>query len=171
MKFLKLSILMGCMGMFAAGCGDNNPETFPVTGKVTLDGKGLEGATVTFVGEKPENSAATTTKADGSYELATFKAGDGALPGTYKIMVTKYNKGAEVSPYDAPDTGSAPVEQTPETISAAYSKGYSGPPKAGWKPPVVTNEVPIKYASVATSGLTFMVEKKPNTFDIPMKSK
>lgn len=171
MKFLGRYIAVGCVALSIAGCGDKGPATYPVTGVVTLDGKAVEGATVTFVGEPPENSAATTTKADGKYELATFEAGDGALPGPYKIMVTKIDRGAEVSPYDVPDDGTQPVEQTAEAISEAYSKGYTGPPRAGWKPPKVTNELPIKYASVATSGLTFTVEEKPNSFDIPLKSR
>lgn len=170
MKLLNRLVVLGTTTLFSLGCGgSSNPPTYPVTGKVTLDGKEIEGAAVTFVAEKPENSAATKTKADGTYELATFNAGDGAMPGSYKVMVTKYNQPEEESPYGAPDA--APVEQDPEKISEAYSKGYGGPPKKGAKQPKPDNEIPLKYASVATSGLTFTVEAKPNTFDIPLKSK
>lgn len=161
----------GCFALVLVGCGDSKPATYPVTGVVTLDGKPVADATITFVGESPENSAATKTKADGTYEIATYEAGDGALPGDYKVMVSKYDKGEEVSPYGQPPEDATPVEQTPEAISDAYSKGYTGPPKGGWKPPKVTNELPMKYASVASSGLQLKVEEKPNTFDIQLKSR
>lgn len=169
-KFLHL-IGVGCLALTIAGCGDDKPATYPVTGKVTLNGKPVADATITFVGEPPENSAATRTKSDGTYEIATYEAGDGALPGEYKVMVTKINKGDEVSPYDAPPEDAEAVEQTPEAISEAYSKAYSGPPKGGWQPPKVTNDLPIKYASVATSGLQIQVVDKPVTYDIELKSR
>ncbi len=164
-------MLAGCMSVAIAGCGDSKPATFPVTGVVTLDGKPVADAQITFVGEPPENSAATVTDAEGKYALATFSAGDGARPGHYKIMVTKYAKGEEVSPYGAPPEDAAPVEQTPEAISAAYSQGYTGPPKAGWKAPKQSNDLPMKYASVATSGLQYTVEEKAGTFDIELKAR
>lgn len=173
LRFLNQYFIAGCVALVMAGCGgDDRPATFPVNGKVTLDGKPVEDATVTFVGEPAENSAATKTKADGTYELATFEAGDGARPGSYKIMVTKIaaEEGGP-SPYGAAPEGAAPVEQSPEAISDAYSKAFTGPPKKGTKAPKVGNELPMKYASVLTSGLTFKVEEKPNTFDIQLKSK
>jgi predicted small lipoprotein YifL len=173
MKLLNRFIVLSCLTLVIAGCGEKKPATFPVTGTVTLDGKAVEGAQITFVGEPPEKSAATVTKADGSYEMATFDAGDGALPGSYKIMVTKYpSDPGGPSPYGNPPVEStAPVEQSAEAISEAYGKAYSGPPKKGAPPKAPANELPMKYASTVTSGLTFTVEEKPNKFDIQLKSK
>lgn len=159
------------MATTIGGCGPSTPKTYPVSGTVTLDGKALPGATVTFISDAASNkAAATTTDAQGKYSMSTFKQGDGAVPGSYKITVAKYQRGAEESPYG--DKPPEPVEQTPEAISAAYGKGYSGPPKGNVaKGPKEWNDVPDKYGDLAQSGLTFTVEAKPNTYDIPLKSK
>jgi hypothetical protein len=153
------------------GCGEGTPKTFPVSGVVTLDDKPVPGATVTFIAETGnKNSAATTSDAQGKYTMSTFKQGDGAVPGSYKIIVAKYQKGAEENPYG--DNHPPEVEQTPEAISAAYGKGYSGPPKGNQaKAPKEWNDIPSKYGDMAKSGLAFTVEAKPNTYDIKLSSK
>jgi hypothetical protein len=155
----------------ASGCGDSNPKTYPVSGVVTLDGKPVPGATVTFIPDDSKSkSAATNCDAQGKYSMSTFKQGDGAIPGSYKVIVAKYQKGAEENPYG--DKPPEAVEQTPEAISEAYGKGYSGPPKGNAaKAPKEWNDVPAKYSDLATSGLTFIVELKDNTFNIELKSK
>jgi uncharacterized sulfatase len=76
----------------AAPAGAGNPfkgKLVPVTGVVRLEGKPLEGATVTLlpVGDRGLPASATTQK-DGSYRLATFQEGDGAMPGDYCVLVT-----------------------------------------------------------------------------------
>ncbi len=169
---IKLKIATHCMLLTLAatisGCGPSTPKTYPVTGVVTLDDKPVAGATVTFISDK--HSAATLTDADGKYAMSTFKQGDGAVPGEYKITVTKYQKDAEENPYgnDKPPE----VEQTPEAISEAYGKGYTGPPKGNAaKAPKEWNDVPSKYSDMNKSGLTLTVEAKPVTFDIKLTKK
>ncbi len=161
---IAIAITMG-------GCGPSTPKTYPVTGTVTLDGKALPGASVTFHSDAGNNkTAATNTDDQGKYTMSTFKQGDGAVPGSYKITISKYQRGAEESPYG--DKPPEAVEQTPEAISEAYGKGYSGPPKGNAaKTPKEWNDVPEKYGDLAKSGLTFTVEAKPNTYDITLKSK
>ena len=168
--FTKYFLLIALMSM-VSGCGDGLPKTYPVSGVVNLDSKPLPGATVTFISDAGSNkSAATTTDAQGKYTMSTYKQGDGAVPGSYKITVTKYQRGAEESPYG--DKPPEAVEQTPEAISAAYGKGYAGPPKGNAaKAPKEWNDVPDKYGDLAKSCLTFTVEAKPNTYDIELKSK
>lgn len=160
------------MASLLCGCGDGQPKTYPVSGVVTLDDKPVAGAMVTFISDAADSKASTTTADDqGKYSLSTFKQGDGAVPGSYKIIVSKYQKGAEENPYGNNNPPEA-VEQTPEAISAAYGKGYSGPPKGNAaKAPKEWNDVPAKYSNKAQSGLTFTVETKPNTFDIKLSSK
>ena len=154
-----------------SGCGEAAPKTYPVSGVVTLDDKPVPGATITFIADTGKNSGATTSDAQGKYTMSTFKQGDGAVAGSYKVIVSKYQRGAEENPYGnnvAPEV----VEQTPEAISEAYGKGYSGPPKGNAaKAPKEWNDVPAKYSDVSQSGLVFVVETKPNTFDIKLSSK
>lgn len=169
--FAKYLVLLTITAM-ACGCGDGNPKTYPVSGTVTLDGKPVPKAMLLFTLEGSTNKASTTLSDDqGKYALSTFKQGDGAVPGKYIVTVSKFQRGPEDSPYDDPP-GQA-VEQTPEAISEAYGKGYSGPPKAGQaKAPKEWNDLPAKYANPALSGLTFTVEAKAsNTYDIDLKSK
>src|SRR5205823_4984131 len=65
-------------------------KTYKVEGLVTLDGKPLAGATVSFLPEAQDGQpAAGLTGRDGVFRLQTFYPGDGALPGSYKIVVTK----------------------------------------------------------------------------------
>src|SRR5262249_58322349 len=59
-------------------------------GIVTVNGQPLAGATVTFhPAEEGRRPASGRTDDDGTFELTTFHPGDGALPGTYKITVSK----------------------------------------------------------------------------------
>jgi hypothetical protein len=77
-----------------SGCGGtpSNPHLVPVSGVVTMDGRPLAGASVTFVGlgSTPGEGATGLTDEAGKYELAHFRAGSGALPGEYKVIVNKF---------------------------------------------------------------------------------
>ena len=88
-----------------AGCG---PSLQPVRGKVTLpDGKPAAGSQVVFESAQKENkiSARGDVREDGSYELSTFKPGDGVPPGKYKVQVNPppmvNAEAAYVSPFNA----------------------------------------------------------------------
>jgi hypothetical protein len=168
----QLSLLL-----FAGCSSDSNPPTFPVSGTVTLDGKAVDGASITFISaENPNYSATALSDASGNYKLGTFAAGDGAVEGTFKIRVTKFASGPEVSPYDTPasqviDTENLSPEDAAAAISEGYGQGYQGPPKAGWKPPKQSNDVPDKYSDAEKSGLTYQVVKGPNTHNLELNSK
>ncbi|NLS92018.1 MAG: carboxypeptidase regulatory-like domain-containing protein [Planctomycetaceae bacterium] len=147
----------------ACGCtpaGPDRPATFAVTGKVTLDGNPLEGATVGFVPSAGGTSAIGTTDASGTYQLSTFGSNDGAVPGEYKVKVTKFKGGSgEV----APGAVSGPVDdggQAPED----YVEG------AGETAPA-ENELPPNYADPTTSGFSATVTENAgqNVFDFELK--
>jgi hypothetical protein len=78
-------ILVGC------GEGESGPKLVPVSGTVTLNGKPLEGATVSF---QPDGStpgvmpAEDITGPDGNYKAIT-KGRSGVAPGKYKVVVSK----------------------------------------------------------------------------------
>lgn len=77
-----------------AGCGK---ETFDVNARVQLDGKPLEGATVTLIGygATKHRPATGITDAEGNVRFTTFQPDDGVLPGEYKVLVSKMPKSVE----------------------------------------------------------------------------
>jgi hypothetical protein len=78
--FVPLSLVAG------AGCSRGKPVR--VHGSVTLDDKPLAGATVVFQPvENTGRSAGGLTDTLGNFDLTTFRTGDGALPGEYRVTV------------------------------------------------------------------------------------
>jgi hypothetical protein len=143
------------------GCsrGDGRPKTYPVTGTVTLGGTPVDGATVIFVPKSPPQpgtqgpqAATGVTDAAGKYTLGTFAKGDGAVPGEYLVKVFKY-----------------PTPPQSNGSSGGGSEAEYVPPEEGAPSPAVAkNLLPEKYANEQTSGLSFTVEAKSNTFDIQL---
>lgn len=84
---LRLSLFSVSLCLLA-GCG---PSLKPVTGSVQLDGKAVGGANVTFVSTDGKYTAEGTTDDAGNFTLSCT-AGQGAFPGEYKVVVTKYPK-------------------------------------------------------------------------------
>jgi hypothetical protein len=117
----------------AAGCDSSaeGPQTFAVTGEVTLDGQPVAGADVAFLPDTntPDTAPAQAVTDDsGRFEVVTiFDQGRttqaGMTPGTYGVQVTR-------------------LQRPPP------SAGLSQAPR---------NMLPKKYASPATSGLSAKV--------------
>lgn len=96
--------LMMAMLMVAVGCSSGVPAppnlapTVPVSGTVTLDGKPLAGANITFVPETQAGFKGAIGRTDdsGKYELNTDvgggKSSKGAIPGKYRITVSRLVK-------------------------------------------------------------------------------
>lgn len=85
-----LGVLAACLAL--TGCGEaTNPNLVPVVGTITLDGQPLVGASVTLVGAGTNTSEGGTgiTDAAGKYEISHFRAGKGAMPGDYKVVINK----------------------------------------------------------------------------------
>jgi hypothetical protein len=111
----------GLLLLVAGGCGGKGPV--PVQGTVKLDGKPLAGASVQFIARDEGGRDATgTTDANGVFRLSTFRAGDGALPGKYKVVVQ----------LPAPTQGGAPAA----TQSEAQQGQVAGQQEAK-APPIV----------------------------------
>ena len=81
--------LAGALG----GCGNDLPETIPVAGRVTFAGQECPAAgTVTFLPIEaadgyPLRPGTGEFDADGHYRATTYRAGDGLVPGTYRLRV------------------------------------------------------------------------------------
>jgi len=136
---------------------------YPVSGTVKFNGTAVEGATVTFqLTEGKENAIGSTDKS-GKYSLSMFSPNDGAIPGQYKVSISKFE--APV----APKTTTAPGQIASGELAADYAPPSSaGATSGGVKSP--KNLLPAKYANGDSSALRAMVDaKKSNTFDFDLK--
>ena len=129
------------------GCGPRLPATHPVSGRLTLDGQPLANATILFdprsdLPLKQRHAARARALADGSYQLSTFRAGDGAVAGTYAVAVLP------AIPL---------VSDTPPDPATAQSSG-------------LVASFPKHCLSPATSGIEVVVAPNANQIDIPLSN-
>jgi hypothetical protein len=66
--------------------------TIPVKGKITYKGRPLTQGEIVFEPNSAGREAYGNIQPDGTFELTTFKAGDGAAPGTHRVAVTGTSK-------------------------------------------------------------------------------
>jgi hypothetical protein len=145
------------VGIVLTGCSSSSrPPTYPVTGTITLQGKAVAGAFITFVPTGDEGEAASAiTDSEGKYELTTWEAGDGARPGEYRVKVSKQEE-------QAVDPSKLVQNLTIEEEQKIYVENKRPPPPA-------KRLIPSKYENEETSGLIHKVEVKPTTFDIKIE--
>jgi hypothetical protein len=86
-RWSKRALVLLVLALTATGCG----QTSSVKGRVLLDGQPVAGATVLFMPDVDGQGrpASGTTDSDGYFQLMTFRPGDGAAAGTYRIVVSK----------------------------------------------------------------------------------
>lgn len=78
--------LMGCSD---GGTGSSaKVPVFKAKGKVTYLGNPLVDASVSFSPQGKQPAAVGRTNEDGEFSLMTYRAGDGAAAGDFKVMVT-----------------------------------------------------------------------------------
>jgi hypothetical protein len=82
-----LVAFLSAVMLTTVGCGSAG-KTFKVGGVVTLDGKPLPGATVSFMPMGEGRAATGRTDTDGRFLLGTFGTEDGAAAGEYKVVIT-----------------------------------------------------------------------------------
>jgi hypothetical protein len=122
------------------GCQKNGLDGLvPVAGKVTYQGKPVEGADVVFNPASNGRAAFAKTDASGKFQLTTLDPQDGAHPGDYKVTISKKEM---INP------------MTAEEAEEWFHK-HSGPPP----PRKVKNDLPEKYADEKTSELTATVKE------------
>lgn len=154
---LSLIVLVGCSG--------NSLGTVKVTGKLLLDDKPVEGAIVVF---NPDNlggrAASGRTDANGEFTLTTLEHGDGAMPGPYKVAVSKFEGAVDSSIPTNVDPND------PNSIDDVYSAlDKSG---AARKQSQAKNAIASKFANSAGSGLIAQVsESGENRFEFKVTSK
>lgn len=133
-----------------AGCGGSDkPDTVPVSGKVTLDGVPVEGASVMFRPEGSGRPGTAMTDADGAYSLSSYgEPNDGAVPGEYTVAVIKIG-----GPGASALAGSAPPQSDPNALSTIDATSGTNSAEA----PETEYFVPKKYTDPSTSGLKLTI--------------
>ncbi|MFG0263274.1 MAG: carboxypeptidase-like regulatory domain-containing protein [Novipirellula sp. JB048] len=135
---------------FLVGC--NSPASVdgvvPVAGMVQHEGQPVAGATVTFAPDGSGRACTGATDENGRFELTTLQPGDGAMPGKYKVLISK----SEV------------VGAMSEDEESAYLEEH------GRAPAITVKEfLPVKYKTPKTSDLTAEVTESGEnhfTFDL-----
>lgn len=145
--------VMVLLGGLIVGC-NRGPAVVPVSGIVSFEGKPLEGATVMFLpkGEPGQGTllAFGLTDAEGRFRLRTNvgpKASyDGAVPGEYRVAVSKY----------VPPKGMSGAEFEKKIAAAEhqiYGKDTGVPSKVELLPPECADAQKSHLsASVASTG-------------------
>ena len=86
---VRCSSLTALLALAASGCGAGDGPVV-VRGVVLLDGQPVSGAMVSFLpAEQTGRPATGFTDGQGAFRLTTSRKGDGALPGDYRVVVTK----------------------------------------------------------------------------------
>jgi Carboxypeptidase regulatory-like domain len=129
--------LVAAVLVAGAGCGGGHT----VEGVVTLDGKPLHWATVTFTSQDGSGRTASgVTDEDGRFRLTSVKYGDGVRPGDYKVTVTIAEPPVPVE--------TKPGMSTPE-VMGLYAKGLAERKKN----PITLPKVPAVYGDPAKTPL------------------
>ncbi len=83
-----LRLLFCCLASFVllTGCAKSGAEIAPVTGRITLDGKPLAFAIITFQSEG-KSAASSGTDKDGRYELMYKRGVNGAPVGLNRVTI------------------------------------------------------------------------------------
>ena len=153
---LFIASLAGCSG--GADGGVARRQTYKVSGKITMAGKGAADVSVMFTPLDGQPFAQGRTNESGEYSLTTYESGDGAAEGKFKVVLVKIGSGGSGSQgppsHDAYASGSA----SPGAHNAKASK--AGPDSGGF---------PVKYTTTADTPLEAQVGNKAETFDFDVQ--
>jgi len=140
------------------GCGGMKQ----VEGIVTLDGKAVEGATVTFtpVDEGGGQAADGVTDSSGKFTLST-RGKKGIAAGTYKATVLKNKPIANIDP-------SKMTPGSPEYLKMMEERAGKGGKKGGASG---GSELPLKYASAQSSPFSITIPPEKQPIELALTSK
>lgn len=148
-RLLAAALFCSVVLLVVAGCG--SPKVYPVSGQINFNGQPMAGTgSITFIPMVQKEGAPMAggeVLADGTYQLTTVKANDGALAGEYRVVITQVTS---VEPQAAPDGQAAPA-----VVAALRPEQL----------------IPANYGDHANSPLTATVKAENNTinFDLPLK--
>lgn len=161
-----LLLITACILGLASGCsrGRQYPPTHSVSGVVTVEGQPVADAIVSFLPDDGQNPANGSTDASGRYELTSFTRGDGAMEGSFRVTIVKYEKEVEGKPAvsaekpiaesDSEETGNEDYVPAGMVVSQ-----YDTGPK---------NSLPKQYADQQKTPLTATVRAEENSIDFDL---
>lgn len=152
-------------GVSVLGCGGGGagPKTLDVKGTVTLDGAPVAGANVSFApkDDKAGRTAVGVTDNSGKFTLSTAGGGPGAMPGSYRVAISKTEGGPAPTAPTSQDEAMRAIKEKMASGGAKAMMAKSGPPK---------DLLPAIYKSPEKSGLTAEVtEGGKNDFTFELK--
>src|SRR5437762_3617626 len=119
-------IAIGLCLFVVIGCGPQPPRVAKVAGRVTLDGKPLPKASVTFVpmatkeNQNPGKTAQGITDQDGRYELSVDASTPGAVVGKCRIYISTRLSDPAIDERDA----GGPIRSLPrDKVPQRYNTG------------------------------------------------
>lgn len=144
-KRLTNAFVFGAVALATMGCNEayRKVAEAPITGKVTLDGKPLAGAAVTFVLSDFSTTLVGATTEDGSYQLWSPLGGDAKCQGSYKVTISSYG---------LPGGGVLPPGKSPTEAGAVQL-------------------LPKKYADLTATTLSAEVPEGGGSFDFALQSR
>jgi hypothetical protein len=156
--FLLASLSVLTMLVVGCGGGVSMPKTVPVTGTVTLDGKPVDGATVSLISEEGSVTSSGKSDSSGKFTLTTIigsKTAPGAVVGKHKVVVAKTSSNGAAATSD-PKEMMAKMLTNPSNTSEVKE----------------TFLVPKKYSSPSSSNIEVEVTQAgPNDLKVDLSSK
>ena len=160
------AVLAASVILVITSCGgtdDGLGRRFPVSGKVTYNGKPLEKGAISFVPDDPKGVGASGAIENGSYALSTGGNNDGARAGKYKVTIT------------AKEDSTAKAKAEFEKANRGL-KNAAGTEDLGYIPKQFMTKaaeeakslIPAGYGDVRTTTLTAEVKEQSNTIDFKL---
>ncbi len=126
MRFLCLALLATML----VGCSGSDRPLSRVTGKVTLDGKPIADAVVTFVSTSGGVACSGSTDSKGEYIIGC-QFGAGAPPGVYKVQIKSREVATKSSnPMEGLTPGSPEYQEAYKKMMASGRTAVATPTKA-----------------------------------------
>ena len=136
-RLLAIMFLLLAVVVCVEGCGRHSgPPRWPVRGRVTLQGKPVNGGSITFENLTMGVAVVAPLDINGEYEMKTHNA-EGLPAGTYRVSVT-----------------SQPIAP-PRPLDDQRPMIPSTPPRNANIP---ITPIPVRYQALASSGLTATIE-------------
>lgn len=120
--------------LVAAGCGGGNVSVYPVKGKITFEGKSMRGGgaiSLVPIGNQAGKTAGGEIAEDGSFQLTTYKPGDGSMAGEFRVVIHQSVFKEPEASRDGEKVAKAAEAVAPaDRIPAIYSDPQNSPLKA-----------------------------------------
>ena len=120
-KILLITSVTLCLTLSGCGGAENDqPDLGLVKGIVSLDGKPLTGASISFLPDAGRTASARTD-ANGYYELTYIRDTPGCKLGHNKVIITTLMENAEDDSALEGDDANTKVKPVKETLPAKYN--------------------------------------------------